>query len=236
MTALTVTGIILAVFFAIGMIRLRFRLAYRDGISAVVQVLFIKFSIYPKKKRKHNPKHFRIKRFRRRVKRNVRRADSKAEKKRLKAEKNKSKQNKNAASEEGSPNGAGGKKKRAIKPLVRMLLRIIKVFIKKFPRYLHITVSRLVIGVATEDAATTAVTYGYVVQSAQYLITYIKLNSNLKESRKAVVSVYPDFTSEKSTVELDVTMSIRVWQVIALGISLVIAYLNKGNKQNDRSA
>ena len=31
-------------------------------------------------------------------------------------------------------------------------------------------------------------------------------------------------------IELDVTLSIRVWQVIALGIALALAYLNKGNK------
>ena len=227
-----IIGAILIFFFAIGMTRLRFRLAYRDDIVAVVQVLFIKFRIYPKKRRKYKSGAFRIKRFRRRVKRNLKRADSREARKRLRAEKKKNKKQ----SDSDAANGNGGKRKRAIKPLVRMLLRIFKVFIQRFPRYLQITVSRLIIGVGTDDAAATAVTYGYVVQSVQYLITYIKQNSNLKRTKKAVVSVYPDFAAVKSTVELDVTLNIRVWQVIALGISLVIAYLNKGNNQKNKAS
>ena len=229
MTALVTVGIILIVFFAIAMTRLKFRLAYVDGIVATAQVLFIKLRIYPKKKRKYKVKDFKIKRFRKRTKRNIQRAEAKAERKRLRAEKKKNRKKKKSGSDEVECE-QGGKKKRAIKPLVRMLLRVLKVFIQRFPRYLQITVSRLVIGVATDDAANTAVTYGYVCQSAQYLITYIKLNSNLKQTRKAVVSVYPDFTAVKPKIELDVTLSIRIWQVIALGIALALAYLNKGNK------
>ena len=229
MTALVTVGIILIVFFAIAMTRLKFRLAYVDGIVATAQVLFIKLRIYPKKKRKYKVKDFKIKRFRKRTKRNIQRAEAKAERKRLRAEKKKNRKKKKSGSDEVECE-QGGKKKRAIKPLVRMLLRVLKVFIQRFPRYLQITVSRLVIGVATDDAANTAVTYGYVCQSAQYLITYIKLNSNLKQTKKAVVSVYPDFTAVKPKIELDVTLSIRIWQVIALGIALALAYLNKGNK------
>ena len=229
MTALVTVGIILIVFFAIGMTRLKFRLAYVDGIVATAQVLFIKLRIYPRKKKKYKAKNFKIKRFRKRVKRNIQRAEAKAERKRLRAEKKKNRKKKKSGSD-GAENEQGVKKKRAIKPLVRMLIRVLKAFIQRFPRYLQITVSRLVIGVASDDAANTAVTYGYVCQSAQYLITYIKLNSNLKQARKAVVSVYPDFTAVKPKIELDVTLSIRVWQVIALGIALALAYLNKGNK------
>ena len=230
LTALVTVGIILFVLFAIGMTRLKFRLAYVDGIVATAQVLFIKLRIYPKKKRKYKAKSFRIKRFRKRIKRNIDRADSRAERKRLRAEKKKNKKNKKNNGTENAEGEQGVKKKRDLKPLLRMLLRILKVFIQRFPRYLQVTVSRLVIGVATDDAANTALTYGYVCQSAQYLLTYIELNSNLKQARKAVVSVYPDFTAEKSKLELDVTLSIRVWQVLALGIALALAYLNKGKK------
>ncbi len=229
MTALVTVGIILILFFVIAVTRLKFRFAYVDGIVATAQVLFIKLRIYPKKKRKYKVKNFKIKKFRKRTKRNIKHAESKAERKRLRAERKKNRKKKKSGAE-GSEAEQSGRKKRDVKPLVRMLLRILKVFIQRFPRYLQITVSRFVIGVATDDAANTAVTYGYVCQSAQYLITYIKLNSNLKQTRKAVVSVYPDFTTDKSKIELDVTLSIRIWQVLALGITLALAYLNKGNK------
>ena len=233
MTALIIIGAILTVFAIIGITRLKFRVAYiDDDIVAVAQVWFIKFRVYPKKKRKVDPKDFKIKRFKRRIKGNVKRAETKVKKKRLKAEKKKNK--KKARDPNASVSEPNAKKKRAIKPLVRLLLRIIKVFIKKFPKYLQVTVSRLVIGVGSDDAANTAITYGYAVQTVQYIISYIKLNSNLQQTKKAVISVYPDFTAVKSRLELDVTMSIRVWQLVALGIALVIAYLNKGDNQKEQ--
>lgn len=230
MTALIIVGAVLLLLFAIGMTRIKFRFAYTDGIVAVAQVLFIKLRLYPKKKKKHKTGDYEIKRFRKRVGKNISRSDRKAKKNRLKAEKKKNKKQKKKTDEAGEEQGTA--KKRAIKPLVRMLIRILKVFVRKFPRYLQVNVSRLVIGVATDDAADTAITYGYVVQSVQYALTYIKLNSNLKQSRKAVVSVYPDFTVSKPIIELDFTLSIRIWQVLALGIALIIAYLSKGSENS----
>lgn len=216
-----IIGVILLVMLVVGMTRIKFRFAYSDGIVAVAQVLFIKLRIYPKKKKKHRLRNYRIKRFRKRVGRNIKRADAKAEKAKLKAEKKRAKSEKKSTSDSATP------KKRAIKPLARMLLRILRVFIRKFPRYLQTTVSRLVIGVATDDAANTAVTYGYVVQLTQYTITFIEQNSNLRLARNAVVSVYPDFTTSRSTVDIDITLSIRIWQVLSLGIALALAYLKK---------
>lgn len=230
MTALIIIGVILLLFLGIAMTRLKFRIAYVDDIVAVAQVLFIKIRIYPKKIKRLRARNFRIKRFRSRVKRSVSRSEIKMEKARLRAEKKKQKK-KAKSGDKGS--GEGVKKKRDLKSLSRLLLRLLKVFIQKFPRYLQVTVSKFVIGVATEDAADTAITYGYVVQSAQYMLTYIKLNSNLKKARKSVVSVYPDFTTDKPKIELDVTLSIRIWQALALGASLALAYLNRGKKENN---
>ena len=120
------------------------------------------------------------------------------------------------------------KKKGDIKPLIRMLLRVLKAFMAKFPKYLQTDIKRLVVGVASNDAATTAITYGYTVQTLQYAITFIKSNSNLRQTKNSVVSVYPDFTTDKCLVDIDITFSIRVYQVIALGISLALAYLGVG--------
>ena len=68
MTALIIIGGILLLFFAVGMIRLKFRFVYLDDVVAVAQVLFIKLRIYPKKQEKLKARHFRVKRFRGRVK------------------------------------------------------------------------------------------------------------------------------------------------------------------------
>lgn len=218
-------GVILLFFVLLALTKLKFRLAYQDGIVATAQVLFVKLRLYPRKKKRLKEKDFRIKRFRRRVKKNIRKSEEKAERDRLKAEKKKERKKKKAAEAASEP-----KKKRDVKALARLLIRLLKAFMSKFPRYLQTTVSRLVIGVASDDAANTAVTYGYVVQSVQYMLTFVEENSNLKESRNAVISVYPDFTSESSKIEIDLTFSIRIWQLVALGITIVMAYLKKDKK------
>ena len=211
----------------IGCNKLKLNITYKDNIAAFAQVLFIKIQLYPKKKRIPRPNDFKIKRFRKTINRNLKRYESNAEKAQRKAEKKKLKKTKGTTEtpEDVSPKP---KKKKDIKPLLRMLIRILKAFIAKFPRYLQTDVKRLVIGVASDDAANTALTYGYTVQAIQYAVSFVKCNSNLRQTKNSVVSVYPDFTTEKWVVDVDITFSIRVYQVIALGISLALAYLGMG--------
>lgn len=209
------------------MIKIKFHFSYVDGIVATAQVLFIKIRLFPKKKKRIRKRDYEIKRFRKRTKRKISKVDRASEKKRVSVEKKKLKKAKKAGSEGNNQNEAP-KKKRDIKPLVRLLMRILRAFVRKFPGYLQTEVRRLVIGVSTDDASKTAITYGCVVQSVQYTVSFIKAYSNLRQTKDAVVSVYPDFLRDKSKIELDITLSIRIWQVLRLAIELVIAYFGKG--------
>lgn len=219
-------GVILLLILLIAISAIRFRVTYSDELVVVVRFWVLKIRLYPRKRKRPASRNFKTKRFRKWIRRNISRADKKSEKAKRKAERKKVKKDKAKKKQMGG--GAEVAKKGGAKLLIRLFARIFKGFIEKFPKYLKIKVNRLVIGVATDDAANTAIAYGYTVQAAQYLIEFVKVRSSLCEARGAVVSVYPDFTTEKSRVELDVTFSIRVWQVISLGLTALKVYVSSG--------
>ena len=111
-------------------------------------------------------------------------------------------------------------------------MSLLSAIFAKFPRYLRTEVARLVVRVATEDAAKTAVTYGVTVQSVQYLITLVQAHTDFRPRRDAVISVYPDFLSDSFLFELDFTFRIRLWQVLSLGVSVLMAYLRRDGAKN----
>lgn len=225
-----IIAIVLFALIGLAVTRLRFRIAYVDEFVASLQVWFIKIRFFPHKAPKPpKPQKFEIKRFRKRLKKRMRKAD-KIEEKKLKKQAKANDTEKTEKSEQKS-------KPRDIKGLLDMLIDVLKILLDKFPRYLKTKVDRLVIGVASDDAATTALTYGAVVQSVQYIITLLENKAGLYAGKKSCVSVYPDFTCDKWNAEIDITLSIRIWQVISIGISLLLWYVKRrvGKKSESSS-
>lgn len=217
MTALIVISVILLAIFGLAMTRIRFRFAYGDGIAAVLRVWFIKIRILPAKEPKPpDPKDYSIKKFRRRVKKRLKRE----EKKRARANNKKS----SVTKEEQSDKKSSARDPMA---LVKMLLDALKVFFARFPKYLRTDTARLIIGVAGDDAAKTAVTYGATVQGVQYVITMLEEYTDFRLDKRGYISVYPDFTTEKWTAEIDLEFSIRVWQVLATVLPLIPIYIHR---------
>ena len=227
--ALIVLAVIAAALFLLGMIKISFRIAYADEVTASVKVLFVKLRLLPKKKKRIKLRDFGVKRFRRRLKKRLKASEKKALKKQRKAEKKKAKKEKE---EQKIREKNGGelppKKKKSLSEILDLVKRLLRAFISRFPKYLRTDTARLVIGVASDDAAKTAITYGVTVQSVQYLVTLMREHTDFRVNKNAVVSVYPDFLSEKWTADIDLTFSIRMWQVLAVGIEVIMAYLKLG--------
>lgn len=225
-----VAVIVLAVvmfLFGLAMTRIRFRFSYdKERIIAAVRVWFIRIRILPKKKKKApSAKHFSIKPFRRRVKRRMKKA-RKEGLKRLQKQR----------SAKSSESDEDKKTKRDIRAIIAMLTDMLKTFFSRFPRYLKTDVARLVIGVASDDAAKTALMYTEVAQASQYLITLLQTHTELCLDKKGYVSIYPDFTADEWRLEADIVFSIRIWQVAALAISLLKIYLRRGRYASKSSS
>ena len=70
------------------------------------------------------------------------------------------------------------------------------------------------ITVATPDAARTAVTYGAVSSSA-FALTEALRRCKMKRNAQLEAVVIPDFVSEKSSADIDIVLSIMLWQAVA---------------------
>ena len=94
---------------------------------------------------------------------------------------------------------------------ITFIKEILAVFLKAFSRYLKVNIKKLHIVIATPDAAQTAITYGAVSGVIAGIVELIDSYTNLKSLKKNAIIVEPDFTSEKSDVNVNITLSISVF-------------------------
>jgi len=118
------------------------------------------------------------------------------------------------------------KTKKAVKqgsPSITDALKVIKTgffqLIRRFKKYARLDMYRLRISLATEDPAETAVLYGGLsgVVSAMHAAAMSVKNRSYREG-DVYTEYRPDFYAEKSDVAVDIGISLRVWQILALAL------------------
>lgn len=101
----------------------------------------------------------------------------------------------------------------------------------RFARHLRVRVARLHINVATGDAANTAILYGAIAQSAAYIAALLDSTKTLKNPARSDVDIRADYLSEKTTADIEIGFSIRVWQVFDVLIRTGITFIKKEIKK-----
>ena len=213
MTALYIIGGILLFFFLIAMIRAEVVIVYNDEFALTVRVAGIPIKIIPKKPKKvkyrdYTPKAMEKKR-KKAEKKALKKAEKKAKKKQRKDEDKKKKQ------EEEAKLKAEGKKKekKDIVKIIKLISGLLGVFFRRFGKHIRIRIARLHINVASDDAAKTAVLYGTVSQAVCYLTNLLDAAGTLRHPARTDAAVNADFLSEKMTVDIEIGVSLCVWQV-----------------------
>lgn len=103
--------------------------------------------------------------------------------------------------------------------LISTVKQIVEKVLYYFDKYLKIDITEFRIKVASEDAASTAIIYGFVSQGVAYVMEIIRQNvKTLRVKYRDSVLVVTDFVSEKAEARIDMTFKLRIWQVIVLGI------------------
>ncbi len=122
------------------------------------------------------------------------------------------------------------KEKKSLSENLSMLISVLQVFFSRFKRFLRIKLTRIHINVATDDAAKTAILYGTVSQAVAY-ITAIMYNSGciVKRSGKENINVTADFVSEKTTADVEITLSLAIWHFLDILIHTGLRYIKKSN-------
>lgn len=233
MIVLKILAVIALVIIALLALNLTFIIAYENEFSFSIKVLFFRFKLFPKKKKKIKPGDYSPEAIEKRKKKEEAKKAKKEEKKKKKAEKKKKKNKKDK--EENKEGGAPGKKKKTdIPALINMIKNIASAVFERFPKYLKVNIKKLHLKVGTDDAAKTATTYGAVTAALPILLEFINCHAKLKQYKKDAISVVPDFVSGQSDAQVDIRISIRVISAVIIGIAALRAFLKSKDEQKEK--
>lgn len=121
--------------------------------------------------------------------------------------------------------GESAKEKKPLTDSLGEILEIVKDFTSRFIGHVRVRCARIIITVGNEDPAKTAVRYGAVVQTVAYITEILKRNTDFSLSRNALVCVEPDFITQKSRADIDITLSVSIGGVIHSLLAAAKAYI-----------
>lgn len=190
-------------------IRVRFTVRANEQATLDLRILFIRIRLYPKKK-KINPRKYSQKQLERERRKAAKRAEKEARRRQKEAQK------------AADPDAV----KLTLRDKIALVRALCATLIRRTRKHLCLHAARLHVHVATGDAAGTAIAYGAVSQSLAYLLAGLDQITHLTATPPDV-NVYADFLGERSRVEADVTLSIRVWGLLLTAIPTLLTFINK---------
>ena len=116
-------------------------------------------------------------------------------------------------------NGKNEKRKQTFSDkleMLRQIIRIVRLLLRRFLTYLLTDIRCFEITVSGMDAAETAIVYGAVSQSAAYLFELLDNNTNVRWKNADKCGIYIDFVGDHCEAAVDITLSLRVWQLLDL--------------------
>ncbi len=207
------------------------RITADDDIRVVVSVLGFRKRLLPGKSRQESlrdvSKCRNMTRLMRREEKRRRKAEEKAEKKRLKQEQKQAKKEAQKASGVAAPN---------LKENLDMILALLKKAYSLTKGKVCIRFHRMHIVVATGDAANTAILYGVMVQSVAYLLQWSEDHFNRIRRDEGNMTVEPDYVASKSSIDIDLIISVRLFRAAGIGIGMLRSYLAERKRARRRAA
>ena len=187
--------------------RATINIVYEDKLIIYLKVLFLRFRLYPSKKKKFNSKSYEKKLKNRANLKDIRLVDS----------------------DKALP-------KKGIVDNIKMISYVLRVLFKSFSKYLHVKLAKIHIRIATPDAAQTAILYGAASSSLACLVELLDSYTNLHKIKERSIFIEPDFLSEKTVAKINISLSISVFGALVTIIKSIIRYymLNETNSINNR--
>ena len=193
-------------------LKIRVCLSYDDEFVVKVKILFLNFSIIPKKQKKLKVKDFSTKKLKKR--------QDKLKKKNQEKEQKKQKRQSEHQKDKGEK----------IKDILELIKIILDNVLSPFGRYLKVEIIKLYIKIATNDPSKTAIIYGGVSQTASYIVEWLSNITNVDVKNKDSINIYADFLSETSEAKINLTLGLRVWHLFSISFKFAFAFLKKNLK------
>ena len=219
MIALYIIAAILLLLLLVTFLPVTLTVKYREGLSAEISVLAIKRRLYPKEKKKIRVSDY--------SKKNIEKHRKKALKKRLKAEKKRQKKQKPQNS--GAP--APSAKKRGLVESIELIKELLSVLIPNTAKRVKIKATKIIINVATDDAAKTALLFPAVNGAVLGLVTYLDDASKFRGLDRSSISVNADFVSQKTTADIDISFSLRGKHILEILFATALKYVTQKTKK-----
>ncbi len=185
--------------------------SYAEDVAVVLRIGAIPIRITPRKKKKVKLSAYSERKRKKKEAEERKKLEKKRQKKADKRKKEKTKPKKES--------------KKSLKETINLVCALLKVAVGRFAKHLRIRVAKLHVSVATGDAASTAVAYGAIVQSASYLAALLDRANKLDAPAKADVMICADYLSEKTHADVEIGFSLRLWQMLDVllrtGITLI---------------
>lgn len=207
--ALYIIGGILLFFAFIASLRAEVLIAYSDEFALTIRVLGIPIKILPKKKKK-----VKISAYSRKNRAKYEAAEKEKALKKAKKESEKKKKKDAAKAKKKADKAAGKTKpKKPLSETIDMIKDLVVVAVGRFAKHIRIRIARLHIGVATGDAASTAILYGTIAPAVACIAALLDSTSTLRHPAKSDVDIHADYLSEKMQIDIEIGFSICVWQL-----------------------
>lgn len=222
MTALIIILAVILLILLVAMIGITVILTADGEMICTLKILFFRFRLFPKIKKRPVLKNFKIKKFRKNRLREEKKLIKLAEKKVKKQKKAADKADKTEEKTEEEPELRDN-----VQYYLELVKRVLFEALKKFGKHLVITIRRLDITVSGDDPSRIALTYGYASQAVSYIMELADCNLNTRyRGEPPYVSVGVDWLSGKSSVKLDISLKVRVWQIISVLFTALKGYIS----------
>lgn len=216
MTALVVILCIVLFFAFLFFMPISLRLKYNDDVHLTISYLFFKFTLLPEKPKKKTKSKIK--------KKTTKKSNKKEDEK-------KDKEEGNFFSHIFKEKGLGG-----IINFLKELLSLFKNILSDVSNHIIIKRFSLSVLIASDNAADTAINYGYACSAIYPTVSAI--TSMVKKCKISSIQIAPDFDKKETKIKLDFKIKIKVYflikNLLKNGLRLGILFIKeKSNRNHD---
>lgn len=203
---LAILGGLLLLFGLLLLLRVGVQLRYDGSFSVKLKVLFLSFTLFPKKEK------LRIK--------GQPPSEKKEKKKKQKKEKAVSKK----------PDFS-----ELLSFYRQLFTEVILPALGRFLKHLHLRVDQLQIEIASEDAAKTALLYGSAVSGGTAFLEFLRNITHLKMGREEEIYICSRFDKTEGSCRVRITLSLCLWQAVHILLPALMQYLLLQQKKEQQA-
>lgn len=139
------------------------------------------------------------------------------------------------AKKSAEANSGEKKEKGSLLDSLDLIKELLSVLLKKANKRIKLKASKIIINVATGDAAKTALLFTAVNNTLALIIKYLEEADKLTALKKSQISVKCDFISEKSSADIEILFTLRVWHVAEILLATALKYVTLKNDTKNQN-